>query len=231
VLTLLTSQKNDLFRLIQNHKFSPSEFSWGEVTSSDFRTSPALLYGSTDFQFIIDDMTHSYGERGFSVRCTPGQEYTSDYCELGSWVGVVKSFAEWLANVRRETEVPDLWEGLTNERQIIQDADEQPSNNLPFTDEELSRVQKALDDVKTYILKTHELSETQTKRIEARFDYLEEKAASFGRKDWLNLVIGVLLTIGLEQLRNGDSTRDLFLFAGEVFRKCLGTVLYLAGPH
>lgn len=231
MLALLTSQKNDLFRLIQDLKFSPSEFSWGEVASSDFRTSPALHHVPTGFNFIIHEGENSYGERGFSISYSPGEEHATEYHDAGKWTTVVRTFAEWLANVRRETEVPDLWEGLTREHQIIQDADEQPSDNLPFTDEELPRVQKALADIKTYILKTHKLSETQTKRIEARFDYLEKKADSFGRKDWLNIVIGVLLTIGLDHLRNGDSTRDLFLFAGEVFRQCLGTVLYLAGPH
>ena len=138
----------------------------------------------------------------------------------------------WISNILRETEVPDLWDGLDRDNQLLQDAtDEQPSDNLPFTQAELPKVRECLENIKAYVLKTHELSEAQIKIVDARFEYMEEAATRLGRKDWINIVISGLLGLATTLTFSGDSTRDLFQFVGQAVRQLLGTMLYLAGPH
>jgi len=133
--------------------------------------------------------------------------------------------------VRRETELPDLWDGLEGENQLLQDATNQPSDNLPFTQAELPQVRSALEEIKTYVIKTKELTETQRRIVDARFDHMEEVATRMGRKDWLSIVIANLLGVAFSLSLNGDSTRDLFGFAALVMKRILGTMLYLASPH
>jgi hypothetical protein len=60
---------------------------------------------------------------------------------------------------------------------------------------------------------------------------MEEAATRMGRKDWTSLVIGNLVSIVITLAFSGDSTRDLFRFAGEVVRKILGAMLFISGPH
>lgn len=232
-MSLLRSQRNQLFQLLQDHQFSPLEFEWVEIASKGqrFGEAPALRHIPTGFIFIVDRAEYDHGELGFLVRHSPGQEMEEEVRDVGSWGGVPPRFRTWLSYVKRETELPDLWEALTKDTQLIQDADQQPSDNLPFTEAELARVQKALEEIKAYVHKTHELTEAQKKIIDARFDYLEDTAEKLGRKDWMHIVISILLGIGVDQLRRGDSTKDLFLFAREVFKHALGTVLYLVSPH
>jgi hypothetical protein len=133
--------------------------------------------------------------------------------------------------MRRETEIPDLWDGLEGDNPFLQDATNQPSDNLPFTKAELPQVRSALEEIKTYVIKTMELTETQKKIVDARFDHMEEAATRMGRKDWLSLMIGNLLGIAFTLTFKGDSTRDLFSFAALVIKRILGTMLYLASPH
>ena len=229
-LELLTSQRNELFRMIQDHGLSPSEFEWGEV-SGHYGTVPELRHTPSGFNFVIDRAEFRDDELEFYVRYSPGKELKFEGDEAGDWLGVTLNFTKWLVYIQRETDLPDLWENLAKDIQLVQDADQQPSDNLPFTEVELPRVQKALEEIKAYVHKTHDLSETQKRIIDSRFDYLEEKAQQIGRKDWMHIVISILLGIGVDQLRSGDSTRDLFLFAREIFKQALGTILYLAGPH
>ena len=228
---LLTSQRNTLLQLLLQQNFSRSDFEWGETDSYNNGTAPELRHIQTGFCFAIDRVDYANGESGFRVHLSPGKEVRFESYDAGSWAGVLPRFQLWLSYIKRETELPDLWEGLATDTQLVQDVDQQPSDNLPFTEAELPRVREALEEIKAYVHKTHELSETQKKIIGARFDYLEDTAEKLGRKDWMHIVISILLGIGIDQLRNGNSTRDLFLFAGEVFRQYLGTILYLAGPH
>jgi hypothetical protein len=229
-LELLTSQRNEIFKIIQDHTLSPSEFEWGEGKGR-YGAVPQLCHTRTGFNFIIDRMESYQGEWGFFVRYSPGKELKFENDDAGDWSGVTLIFARWLDNIGRETEIPDLWGTLAKDTQLIQDADQQLSDNLPFTETELPRVRKALEEIKAYVHKSYDLSEAQKRIIDSRFDYLEEKAGQIGRKDWMHIVISILLGIGVDQLRSGESTRDLFLFAREVFKQALGTILYLSGPH
>jgi hypothetical protein len=88
-----------------------------------------------------------------------------------------------------------------------------------------------LDEIKSYLIKSRQLSDAQLQVLQARFDYMEESATRLGQKDWLNVVIGILVNIATTLALGGDSTRDLFQFAGQIIRQILGTMLYLAGPR
>jgi hypothetical protein len=147
------------------------------------------------------------------------------------WSAVIQNLDLWLSYLLRETEVSDLWDGLEGGNQLLKEATEQSSDNLPFTKTELPQVRECLKEIKAYVVKTKELTETQRRIVDARFDHMEESATRMGRKDWLSLVIGNLLGIAFSLALNGDSTRDLFGFAALVIKRILGTMLYLASPH
>lgn len=221
---LLTSQRNQIFTTIQNRGFTPSGFELLEDASNNFAE---ITHKTTGYYFRITVKTRF----PFACAFSPGRDLMEDTISHTKWSEVIHWFNLWLVHILRETQVPDLWDGLEGDNQLLQGFAEQSSDNLPFTQAELSNVRSALEEIKTYVIKTKELTETQKKIVEARFDDMEEAASRMGRKDWLNLVIGNLLGIAFSLALNGDSTRDLFGFAALVIKRVLGAMLYLAGPH
>lgn len=226
---LLLSQRNDLFRLIQDQKLSPADFELRSVHSDESDNFvPVVTHTATQFHFSIELNTHYNRDRSrFLVHFSPGEEMhlQSEYAE--DWHMVTSAFSCWLVYVKRETELPDLWNGL-QDSQLLQ---EQPSDNLAFSPEERMKVREALNDLKAHVLTTYEMTAAQRKIIEFRFDDMEEAASRMGRKDWFNLVIGNLMGVASTLVLSGDDTKDLFGFAALVLKKILGTVLYLTGPH
>ena len=229
---LLLSQKNELFRLIQDQKLSPTDFELRSVHSGESDTSdnfvPVVTHTATDFHFTIELNGHfNRDESRFFVHFSPGDELHSQSEYAGNWYIVTKLFSSWLEYVKRETELPDLWSGL-QDSQFLQ---KQPSDNLDFTPEELIKVRESLEDIKAHVLKTYEMTATQRQIVESRFDDMEEAASRMGRKDWLNLVIGNLMGVASTLALTGNDTKDLFGLAALVLKKILGTVLYLTVPH
>ncbi|MBH0176693.1 MAG: hypothetical protein HP491_02215 [Nitrospira sp.] len=226
---LLLSQRNELFRLIQDQKLSPADFELRSVHSDESDNFvPVVTHTATEFHFSIELNTHFNRDQSpFLVHFSPGNELhlQSEYAK--NWHEVTQLFSSWLDYVKRETELPDLWSGL-QDSQFLQ---EQPSDNLAFSPEELSKVRESLDDIKAYVLGTYEMTATQRKIVESRFDHMEEAASRMGRKDWFSLVVGNLIGVASTLALTGDSTKDLLGFAVLLIKKILGTVLYLAGPH
>lgn len=226
-LKLLPSQRNGIFKLIQDRGFHPGEFEWQEFRCLAGGTMPQLLHVPTGFWFRIN----RHANLGFLVTYAPANETYEAKGNPGDWPGVLRYASEWLAYLKRETETPDLWDALTGENELLQGSTGGSSDNLPFEQSELPHVRKCLEELKAYVIKTKDLTESQRKIVDARFDHMEEAATRMGRKDWVAMVIGSLMGVAFSLALNGDGTRDLFGFAALVIKRALGTMLYLTGPH
>lgn len=233
-LILLTSQRNEVFQTIQDAGFVPSDFEWEKVKPryrSRYTSTPLLRYRPASFYFSIARGELGHNQDGFIVEFSPGEETQLESNTSGVWQNVVWDVTRWLGNVRREIEIPDLWEKLSIDNELVQRINADSSDNLPFTQSELLQVRKSLEEIKTYLIQANVLSEDQRKLIDARFSYMEAASTRMGRKDWINIVVSNLLSIVITLSLSGDSTRDLFRFAGQIVRQLLGTMQYLAGPH
>lgn len=231
---LLTSQRNHIFETVQNRGISPSEFTF-EETVSKLRRQASLTHRPTGYYFTINlgpPFQSEFDDRpNFAVSFSPGDNFISEAESCNHWPEVIGCIDHWIFYILRETQAPDLWDGLGTSNQLLQDTAEQSSDNLPFTPAELPHVRNCLEEIKAYVIKTKELTEAQRKIVDARFDHMEEAATRMGRKDWLSLVVGNLMGIAFSIALNGNGTHDLFGFAALTLKRILGTMLYLAGPH
>jgi hypothetical protein len=125
--------------------------------------------------------------------------------------------------------VPDLWSTVSEDTHLIKLAADQ--DNEPFTPIQQLQFKKALDEIKAYLITHHNLTGGRLETIEGRLSYLEEAVTRMGRKDVIHIAIGVLANIATGLALDASSTRELFQFAGQIFKQLLGTMLYLAGPH
>jgi hypothetical protein len=131
---------------------------------------------------------------------------------------------DWLRELRKEVDAPDLWAVIGQEKLLATAASSETIDNRPFTPNELQLINTKLDEIKGYILEDQSFDADQAEFVECEFAYLRESATRMGRKDWLNIVIGGLVgtifTLGLDP----EKARGLFALAGTVLQSLWGSV-------
>jgi len=124
--------------------------------------------------------------------------------------------------VRREAESPDLWGSISKEAQILESAASSDTSNASFTAEEKTYVVQGINEIKQYLSTAHKLD---PELVESRLNYLVESSERVGRKDWINLLISVLIGIVINAALPPEATRELFRFVGTVLRQIIDTPL------
>lgn len=222
---LLTTQRNSLFLALQAKGLSPSDFDFGEDSDGGF-----VKYKGTRYGFLILPVQdEDYEDPYYRISASPGKELLQEDWKADDWGSVLGGFNYWLDCLNTQLNAPDLWASISGDTQLIRL--EASQENQPFTLDEQLLVKKALNEIKAYLIKSHNLSDDRLRDIQSRLSYLEEAATRLGRKDWTGILISSLIGIVSTLSLSADSTRDLLRFAGQIVKQLLGTVLYLAGPH
>lgn len=217
---LLKSQANQVLYVLERGEWNPADFKWEELISPNYpgNTASRLLHSASGYYFIFDNVGN-----GFYSKWSPGSETEVTKVQSASWAQQLKNFTEWLTYLRREVESPDLWSAIAHETDIIEAAVSDESNT-PFTAQEKAYVLSGLSEIKQYLLTAHKLD---PELVEARLNYLTEAAERVGRKDWINLLLSVLVGIVIQAALPPESTRELFRFVGTVLSQILRHQLLL----
>ena len=215
---LLKSQANRIFDLLAATGWEPSDFEWQDALGPYSKTVVSrLVHTPSGYYFIFDNAI------GFYSKCSPGDQTLIQVQNANSWQTQVKFFAHWLSSLRRETESPDLWGAISQEAQLLESAASDASN-VSFTVEEKLYIVQGINEIKQYLLTAHKLD---PELVESRLNYLIESSERVGRKDWLNLLISVLVGIVISAALPPEATRELFSFVGTVLRQIINTPLLL----
>ncbi len=224
---LLTTQKNVLFLALEAEGLSPSDFTLSEHPG---KNTAYIRHRFTTYQFSITVVVDSSrDETYFVTRASPGWELPQEEHNCRDWNSVTSRFAYWTTCLNTQLQAPDLWSTVSGDSQLIKLAADQ--DNRPFTPDDQLQFKKALDEIQAYLIKSHNLTGARFETVESRLSYLEEAATRMGRKDVIHIAIGVLANIATGLALDANSTRELFQFAGQIFKQLLGTMLYLVGPH
>ena len=130
----------------------------------------------------------------------------------------------WLARLKRETDSLDLWGAISKEAQILESAASSDTSNAPFSTEEKAYIVDGINEIKQYLLTALKLD---PELVESRLNYLVESSERVGRKDWINLLISVLVGIVINAVLPPEATRELFRFVGTVLRQIINMPLLL----
>jgi hypothetical protein len=96
--------------------------------------------------------------------------------------------------ITREWKAPDLWAELQSNKRLVASVAIGAADNSPFSPEEKEKIARQLTEIKTYVRRTHKLTEDQYTTIDARLDYLIDAAErGMGRIDWRNAFVGAFL--------------------------------------
>lgn len=200
-MALLQSQRNAVLTLIQHRGFDPLEFRW---ENGIIRHTPTG-YGCS---FRI----WGPGSSLHIVEYSPGQTTEHAIANGVAWNSALIVVAEWLANLKREYEAPDLWAELVRQREIAGGAADAEIENTPFTPAEQAQVAGMLRELSEYVRVNYELSAGQLETIDGRLAYLEGAAKRVGRIDWRNLFVGTIVGLAVDAVIPGTAVNGLLVF-------------------
>ena len=110
------------------------------------------------------------------------------------WNQVIECLAAWAQEVKYETDTPDFWTELRQVPEILATAQAANASNAPFTPDEQAEIAHRLDEIKQLVREQFELSADQLDAIDQKVDELKEASERLGRKDWLMILYGSLVS-------------------------------------
>jgi hypothetical protein len=220
---ILKSQANAVLSSIQKSDMDPNDFSW-TVRESWVRPPPddsvsCLVHKGTDHYFLFDLTAEGIHYALYE----PGEEKERDQHHAGDWQTQLRYVRQWLTYLKREIEAPDLWATIGSQSKTLSGIWPNDKNsNDPFSIEEGRQVKSSLDEIQAYMEATYQLTSTQSMELAQRLSYLGEAAYRMGRKDWLNLALGVLINVAVASAFAPEAAKGLIQFASGVFHWLVG---------
>ena len=141
---LLQSQKNEILLLIRTAGLDPALFEWENVISKYFTDSniSKVHYSDTDFFYSFDMQDESH----YTIYSPAENSYVgTDY--PGTWAKQKECFTNWLQNLVKENNEPDLWEEISfnkTNRYKNQSYHATPSDTTPDRDTMTDKIDQLL---------------------------------------------------------------------------------------
>jgi hypothetical protein len=178
--------------MVEKAGFVRTDFVWGTADTEfgEDGVVPALGYRGFEYNFVFD-----YDEGGHRCRYTPGSDSINENHYPGDWATTESYFRNWLANLRREIEAPDLWEQIGAAANGMPSAIMSMESNTPFNNDERGAIAKTLRDIRELIVTNGALTADKLRSIDDRLAYIEDATHRLGRKDWTLLAIGTLFNM------------------------------------
>lgn len=201
---LMTSQKNELFKIIIAYEFEPDNFTW-ERGQSDFipGSTPILAYKGTNFHLKFDQKDGRH-----YATYSPGEDTLLKSVFPGAWLGLSQYFRQWLTFLKREILQPDLW-GDLSKYQIL-DPIQTNADNRPFTVLEYEQITSGINQMRAYIQSYGLANNEQMELVNEKFDYLLEAAKRQGRTDWVHTCVGILVSVSASCALAPEQTKTIW---------------------
>ena len=138
------------------------------------------------------------------------------------WSEIVEAVASWAAEVNPYT--PDLWKDRDQQYQLVTNQERiNEAGNAPFDASEQAQIADQIRAIKSDLNQQGAL----TQQVIAKLDEAEEASHRLGRKDWLNLFMGILLTL----IITGLVTPEMVQHVLAMTLQCIGHLFGLGdGP-
>ena len=227
---LLHTQKNTLATAAGRLGFPVDEFEWCEEDMWEhhlnYTNSEGKVYDRFDRQYRVSVLKQErsgyYCKFGpISIEHSPAKRTMTDKLVFSKESERLAIFRGWLRLLKRET-VPDMWGSLDQETELSKAASSSNLDNRPFTHTEQNVIAAKLNEIKGYVLEGQQFNASQNEYINQEFEYLKESSRRFGRKDWLRVLLGVLIGQAINLAFSPEKARGLLQLAGCAFQWVLG---------
>lgn len=212
-MKLLTSQKDELFDLIEATKyFSPSQFDIKEIQQKHNDYVTEIRFKNSDFFFrLIPESTY---QGIFYANFSPGEKSIIEATSTLDWDGGMGYIDNWLEFLRREITAENKWEKLFREIEHIKLAP--TDDQSKFTYQEYIELSDKIEQIKSS-LSTIPLLEEQQVAIINQLNHLTELAKDLNKFDWKNLFIGTIISIVTQLYVTRDNAERLWALIKMIF--------------
>ncbi len=188
--TLIRSQRNDVFKLIEKHGVSPKDFDWLRIPGSNRDVVSQLLRHPTEYYSTFDrnqiwyspDEMRKYGMLQY------GEE---------NWAYKRDDLDRWLRRLKREIEASDLWAMARQDHEFVQLTAVIDSSNTHFDEPERQCISTKLDAIRGFVLASAQLDDAQRLLVEAQIEYTRAATERLGRFDWKGVLVSTIITIAV----------------------------------
>jgi len=209
--TLTKLQKNAVLGLIQKFQFEPTEFQWELIESEEWGSTRRIYMAS---QLVHNGTGYYITFGGIRMSYSPGASHkVESEKHEGMWSDKMVQLEQWLRRLRAEVDAPDLWASVGKEHELS-DAASSHLENKPFTVPEQTEIAAKLEELKQYLLPGQQFQIAQTKFIDDQFRYLRESSERVGRKDWLLITYGTLVSLAVALALPPERTTGFLQLAG-----------------
>ena len=193
--------KNAIFEAIKAAGLHPEDFDLqddaAEVRLKHKRSASCFTIRSEGLKFVGRSVAGDFWDMPF---------------EVYSWGTVIQRISGWLDFVKFDLKTPDLWAELHRDDQLLFSAtSDDVTGNTRFTPDEQNEIATRLQTLAEDARRTYSLSAAQVRVLDAKLSYLVNAARRLGRKDWLNVCAGVILTLIIGAVLPPSAPRDMFL--------------------
>ena len=129
---------------------------------------------------------------------SPGTDnnHTTHKVTHGEWWRTEDDINDWLAELRKEVDAPDLWNEFQQQKEFAASlVDDGTDSDTPFTQPERKQIIEALDDIKKQLVNMRHWDVQQAAIIDNQFKHMEEASNRIGRKDWMLFIYGSIMSV------------------------------------
>jgi hypothetical protein len=239
IQTLLRSQRNECFRIVQEKRLNVADFEWTEYKHKPDDNVPRLVTAyprptSYTYSKLVHSISRHYFDFcGDSPKWSPdefrfeGSAQVSAVRESERWKEKLRYFDRWAGFLAREVLTPDLWEAVRTGGELPGLSGDARLSNAPFTPKEQTYLAQQLKEIHQFVERTEQLQDDQKRFLEERFAYFEESSKRLGRKDWLNLLMGALLNTVINLAIPPDKINEIFHFTSTALSQLFSVRLSL----
>ncbi len=199
-MSLRKVQRNDIFRAVEHAGLSAEEFDWDlGADESTLRHRPSGAY------FVFGGAAGAYASRYLA-----GEGPVEERTGLSQY-RLMQQVELWLMHVKLDIDTPDLWAQLQGETELLGAVFDEATENTPLTSAEQLAIAGQLRELRDYVSRTYSLSEAQTRLLEDKLDDLAAATGRVGRKDWLLMAAGLMLSYVLGAALPPEAARDILV--------------------
>jgi hypothetical protein len=221
LLILSKSQRNKILEKIQKVGLDPADFQWSEVQSQ-------LLHGQGNIVSLLRHLptgfyirfdfcpARLYEREAFVTERCPGMRKFTESLVNQDFDMRFEHASEWVELVHHEVETPDLWAEVAKSKELAEAAEALGDDNSPFSESERSVIEQRFDELEGFIIKNYITDRAHRQLVEQQLRYLVGAANRLGRKDWLILVFGQLISMGTTLAMNADKIGGVLSYAAKL---------------
>lgn len=196
-MLLTKRQRNEIFETIAANGLDPQSCTLKDHFSILHSTEAVIRHRASRSHYRIT----MEGANGYRAHKRVGSAVPMRTSSAAEWNRLMANLADWAREVAYEVQTADFWTELGRLPAVLPASQVVDLGNAPFTPGEQAEVSRRVDQVKDVIRRENpELTAEQTSAIEQTLDEVKEATTRVGRKDWLMMANGALLSLIVNEL-------------------------------